>query len=214
MGAKPSEKRVIVADDHGIARSGTIAVLAQISGVCVVAEVADGLSAIAEVKKRQPDLLVLDAAMPHASGIEVLADTRRWSPKTAIILLTGFTSAGILANWLAADVEGILLKSCGPDEMKLCFETILSGGRFISNDASQILEQTTPIDSITNREREVLSLIAMGRQSTDIANRLSISARTVEKHRASLMAKIGVNSVAQLIAYALREGLLDEHRQM
>lgn len=214
MGADSPKKRVIVADDHAIVRSGTIAVLSQIGGVSVVAEVADGLSAIAEVKKRQPDLLVLDAAMPHASGIEVLADTRRWSPKTAITLLTGFTSAGILANWLAADVEGILLKSCGPDEMQRCFETVLSGGRFISKDASQILEQTTPIEAITNREREVLSLIAMGRQSADIANRLSISARTVEKHRASLMAKVGVNSVAQLIAYALREGLLDEHRQM
>ena len=214
MGATSSEKKVIVADDHAIARSGTIAVLSQIPDVRIVAEVADGLSAIAHVKKEQPDLLVLDAAMPHASGIEVLADTRRWSPDTKITLLTGFTSAGILANWLSADVEGILLKSCDPDEMRACFETVLSGGRFISKEASEILEQTTPIEAITNREREVLSLIAMGLQSADIADRLSISARTVEKHRASLMAKVGVNSVAQLIAYALREGLLEEHRQM
>ena len=214
MGATSSDKKVIVADDHAIARSGTIAVLSQIPNVRIVAEVADGLAAIAHVKKEQPDLLVLDAAMPHASGIEVLADTRRWSPETKITLLTGFTSAGILANWLSADVEGILLKSCDPEEMKACFETVLSGGRFISKEAGEILEQTTPIEAITNREREVLALIAMGLQSADIADRLSISARTVEKHRASLMAKVGVNSVAQLIAYALREGLLEEHRQM
>lgn len=205
---------MIVADDHAVARTGTKAVLADLAGVEIVAEVGDGISAIAAVKTRQPDLLILDAAMPHAKGIEVLADARRWSPNTAVILLTGFTSAGILANWLSADVEGILLKSCEAGEMRTCVETVLAGGRFIAAEASDILDRTTPVNTLTNREREVLSLLAMGHQSINIAERLSISSRTVEKHRASLMAKVGVNSIAQLIAYALREGLLEEHRQV
>lgn len=204
---------VIIADDHAVARTGTKAVLADIPAIEIVAEIGDGMSAIAAVKTHQPDLLILDAAMPHAKGIEVLADARRWSPNTAVILLTGFTSAGILANWLSAEVEGILLKSCEPSEMRTCVETVLAGGRFIAAEASAILDRTTPVNTLTNREREVLSMLAMGHQSINIAERLNISSRTVEKHRASLMAKVGVNSIAQLIAFALREGLLEEHRQ-
>ena len=214
MSTTTPSRTVIVADDHAVARTGTKSVLSEIAGVSIVAEVADGLSAIAAVKTHLPDLLVLDAAMPHAKGIEVFADARRWSPGTAIVLLTGFTSAGFLANWLDAEVDGILLKSCEPSEMRTCFETVLAGGRFIAEEVGDILERTTPADAFTNREREVLSLLAMGHQSVNIAERLNISSRTVEKHRASLMAKVGVNSIAQLIAYALREGLLDEHRQV
>ena len=207
-------KTVIIADDHAIVRDGTIAILRQLPGVEVVAEVSDGLSAIAQVKTHQPQMLVLDAAMPGAKGIEVLADTRRWSKDTAIVLLTGFTSAGILADWLAADAEGILLKSCESGEMRDCFETVLSGGRYVATAARDILERTTAAAQLTNREREVLSLIAMGHQNSGIAERLSISTRTVEKHRASLMEKVGVHSIAELVAYALREGLLDQQTQL
>lgn len=189
-------------------------VLEQIPNLTIVAEASEGLSAIAQVKKHQPNLLVVDAAMPHARGIEVLADTRRWSPHTAIVLLTGFTSAGILSQWLDAGAEGILLKSCEPEEMLQGFKAVIAGGRFIAAQAREILENATGVMGLTNREREVLSLIAMGYQSASIADRLCISLRTVEKHRASLMAKVGVNSAAQLIAYALREGLLDGHTQM
>jgi DNA-binding NarL/FixJ family response regulator len=207
-------RRVIVADDHAIVRQGTVGVLGQVARTEIVAEVADGLQAIAEVKRHQPDLLVLDSAMPHARGIEVLADTRRWSPDTSIVLFTGFTSAAMLASWLDAEVEGVLLKSCEAEEMVTCFETVLSGGRFICQAAQEILEAVDTALRLTDREREVLSLLAMGLTSPAIADRLCISARTVEKHRAGLMNKVGVNSIGQLIGYALREGLLDDHRQL
>ena len=206
--------RVIVADDHAIARAGTISVLQTIPDVDIVAEVGDGLAAISQTKQHCPDLLVLDAAMPHAKGIEVLADAQRWSPETRVVLLTGFTSAGILANWLDAKVDGVLLKSCEPDEMKSCFETVLAGGNYVAKAVHEILEKVSSFRGFTPREREVLSLVAMGYQTVNIAERLSISAKTVEKHRASLMSKVGANTVAQLIAFALREGYLEEHRQM
>lgn len=206
--------RIVIADDHGIVRDGTKQVFEQIRGATIVAEVSDGLAAIAAIKTHQPNLLVLDSAMPYAKGIEVLAETRRWSKQTAVVLLTGFTSAGILSTWLDAEVEGILLKSCSTDEMKTCFETVMSGGRFIAEGALEILERATETVALTDREREVLSLLAMGHQNTSIGERLNISSRTVEKHRASLMDKLGVGSLAELIAYALKEGLLDQQTQL
>ncbi|MEL6661797.1 MAG: response regulator transcription factor [Pseudomonadota bacterium] len=206
--------RVVLADDHAVVREGVKIVLGEIGRVKIAAEVADGLSAISAVKQHQPDLLVLDSAMPRAKGIEVLAEARRWSKSTSVVLLTGFTSAGVLANWLDAEVEGILLKSCCPAEMKTCFETVLQGGRYFARDALEILDEATGKTALTNREREVLSLIAMGYQNTAIGERLNISHRTVEKHRASLMEKVGVGSLAELIAYALREGLITEQTQL
>jgi len=200
--------RVVLADDHAVVREGVKIVLEEITGVEIAAEVADGLSAISAVKQHQPDLLVLDSAMPRAKGIEVLAEARRWSKST------GFTSAGVLANWLDAEVEGILLKSCSPADMKTCFETVLQGSRYFAQDALTILEDATGKIALTNREREVLSLIAMGYQNGAIGERLAISHRTVEKHRASLMEKVGVGSLAELIAYALREGLITEQTQL
>lgn len=212
--AMTSAYRAVLADDHAIVREGVKNVLAEIGQITIAAEVADGLSAISAVKRHQPDLLVLDSAMPHAKGIEVLAEARRWSKQTSVVLLTGFTSAGVLASWLDAEVEGILLKSCCPTEMKTCFETVLQGGRYFARDALTILEEATGKTALTSREREVLSLIAMGYQNSGIGERLSISPRTVEKHRASLMEKVGVSSLAELIAYALREGLIAEQTQL
>lgn len=214
MTGELAKYRVVLADDHAIVREGVKNVLVELGVTDIVAEASDGLSAIAAVKKFQPDLLVLDSAMPHAKGIEVLAEARRWSKETAVVLLTGFTSAGVLASWLDAEVEGILLKSCYPTEMRACFEAVLKGGRYFAQDALKILEDATGKISLTNREREVLSLIAMGYQNTGIGERLGISPRTVEKHRASLMEKVGVSSLGELIGYALREGLISEQTQL
>lgn len=213
MGSETSVK-VVIADDHAIVRKATISILEEIDQVEIADQVADGLAAIASIRKHQPGLVILDSAMPHAKGIEVLAETKRWSPNSRIIVLTGFTSAGILSDWLAAGAEGILLKSCEPEEMKRCFETVLAGGKFIAASAKKILDTASSVTQLTLREREVLSQIAMGHQNSGIAERLSISVRTVEKHRASLMDKVGVTSAAQLITYALKEGLLEQDTQL
>ncbi len=209
-----TEKSVIIADDHAVVRAGVVDVFSRMDGITVVAEADNGLAAIAVVKKHQPDLLVLDAAMPLAKGIEVLADCRRWSPDTAIILFTGFMSANVLNDWLQAGVDGILLKTSSAEEMEKGFRTVLEGGPYLSSGAQAILETVSDPINLTNREREVLSMIASGQQNGEIADRLCLSVRTVEKHRGSLMAKIGVHSVSELLVYALKEGLLDEHRQL
>jgi DNA-binding NarL/FixJ family response regulator len=207
-------RRAVVADDHAIVRRATCQILSEVPRLEVVAEAANGIEAIAAVKKHRPDLLVLDAAMPLARGIEVFADTRRWSPETKVALLTGFNSAGVLADWLNAGVDGLLLKSDPPEELKACFDALLGGANFVSAEVAAILKAAGPRPDLTHREREVLALIASGNANAAIADRLAISAKTVEKHRASLMAKLQVHSVAELLVYALKEGLLDEHRQL
>ena len=209
-----TEKSVIIADDHAVVRAGVVDVFSRIDDVTVVAEAENGLTAIAVVKKFQPDLLILDAAMPLARGIEVLADCKRWSPETAIILFTGFTSANILNDWLQAGVDGILLKTSSAEEMEKCFRAVLEGGRYFSSGAKEIMATTSGPVKLTNREREVLSMIVAGQQNSEIADRLCLSVRTVEKHRASLMAKLGVHSASELLTHVLKEGLLDEYWQL
>lgn len=206
--------RAIIADDHAIVRNSLAAILAEIGDVEVVAEAANGLETIALVKQHAPDLLLLDAAMPLARGVQVYGEARRWSPETRIVVVTGFTSTTMLADWLAAGVDGLFLKSADPGEMQQGFAQVLAGGKFVSQEVADKLAAEPERGPLTDREREVLSLIAAGHQNAAIGDKLFISPKTVEKHRASLMAKLGVNSVSGLLTHALREGLLDEHRQL
>lgn len=204
---------VLIADDHAIVRQATRSLLEEMSGMVIVGEVSDGLSAIAALKRYRPDLLVLDAGMPGARGIEVFAEARRWSPTTRVCLLTGFTSVGLLSDWLDAGVDGIVLKTSETEEIAQGFLTLLEGQSFVAGEVRAILERDNAARTLTMREREVLALIAAGLENRGIGERLSISPKTVEKHRGSLMAKLGVHSAAELIVRALREGLLDDVRQ-
>ncbi len=208
------EFRAIIADDHAIVRRSLADILGAISTVELVAEAENGIETIALVKEHKPDLLLLDAAMPLARGVQVYGEVRRWSPDTKVAVVTGFTATGMLADWLAAGVDGLFLKSAEPEEMQRGFTEILAGGKFIAQEVSDKLEAEPDREQLTAREREVLALIAAGHQNVAIGEKLFISPKTVEKHRASLMAKLGVNSVSALLVHALREGLLDEHSQL
>ncbi len=209
-----SEYRAIIADDHAIVRRSLAEILAAVGTVEVVAEAANGLETIALVKQHKPDLLLLDAAMPLARGVQVYGEVRRWSPDTKVAVVTGFTATGMLADWLAAGVDGLFLKSAEPEEMQRGFTEILAGGKFVAQEVSDKIAAEPDREELTAREREVLALIAAGHQNVAIGEKLFISPKTVEKHRASLMAKLGVNSVSALLVHALREGLLDEHSQL
>jgi len=208
------QKTVVIADDHTMVRDGTAKLLSQMTEVTLVAQAENGLQAIAMVKKHKPDLLVLDAAMPMARGVEVYAEARRWSPNTKVILQTGFTGKQLLKEWLESGVDGILLKSCDQTEMINAFETVLAGGVYLAEAVTVSLNEEASAASLTDREREVLALIVTGNTNQAAANRLCLSVKTIEKHRASLMTKLGVRTVAQLMVYALKEGLLDEFKQL
>lgn len=214
MGSSIQILNVVIADDHALVREAICGVVDRIPSAKIVSQASNGIEAIAAIRLHKPNLLILDAAMPLARGIEVFAETRRWSPDTRVVLVTGFTSTAILLDWIDAGVDGIVLKTCSTEIMKTAFETVLRGSNYIAEDISILLENRPSPQSMTSREREVLSQLANGKTNSEIADQLAISVKTVEKHRASLMSKLGVHSIAELLVSALREGLLDEHKQL
>ena len=204
----------IVADDHAIVRAGIRDALEKpglvtAEGIKVVAEAADGIAAIAELRKHQPSLLMLDVQMPMAGGVEVLIEARRWSPDTRIVVLTGVTAIGLVSSLVDAGVDGLFSKADDNTELYQRLPGILRGQRYIAESFVEILEAAGNTELLTGRERQVLNLILSGQSNKDISDTLGISAKTVDKHRTSMMQKLDVHSVPQLMAYALREGLID-----
>lgn len=209
-----SDFTAIVADDHQIIRSGLVRLLNGMDRVTVVGEAADGVSAVSLAKKFKPDLMTLDIAMPHAQGIAVFTEVTRWSPKTRIAVFTGVTSAGLIRELYQAGANGIFTKRSDTDEIEQAIPLLLSGGRFISADAAKMIDAAGEQGPLTFREQQILSLIASGHTTRAMADSLGLSPKTVENHRANIMAKLDVNSMAELLAYALREGLFDTQTQL
>ncbi|WP_416906905.1 MAG: response regulator [Polymorphobacter sp.] len=206
--------RVVLADDHAIVRAGVRAALEETGRYIIVEEAATGLSALAEARVHQPDLILLDAAMPMGSGLEILEELRRWCPQTCIVVLTGLTSRGVLRFVQAAGADGLFLKSDPPDIWVPLLDMLGKGGFITSPAAAAALAEDVQTDGLSRREMQVLLAVARGEGNAAIAERLGISAKTVDKHRTSLMRKLGVHSVAELLAVALREGLLDTARHI
>lgn len=204
----------VIADDHAIVRAGLRTALetpgmVETDGIAVVAEAADGLQAIAAVRQHRPHLLLLDVQMPHAGGLEVLLEARRWSPDTRIVILTGVMSVGKISELVSSGVDGLFSKGEENTELYRQLPNILRGRRHIAASLVAMLEDAPKVPDLTARERQALNLIVSGQSNKEIAETLGISAKTVDRHRTSLMQKLDVHSVAQLIAYALREGLID-----
>ncbi|WP_298957718.1 response regulator transcription factor [uncultured Roseibium sp.] len=209
-----SRFHVVIADDHAIVRAGLRSALetpgtVEPDGIEVVAEASDGLQAIAALRQHRPTLLILDVQMPHAGGLEVLVEARRWSPETKVVVLTGVSSIGKIGELVASGVDGLFSKSEDHDELIRRLPNILRGHRHIAARFETMLEDASDVPILSDRERQTLNLIVSGRSNKEIAETLGISAKTVDRHRTNLMKKLDVHSVAQLIAYALREGLID-----
>jgi DNA-binding NarL/FixJ family response regulator len=208
--------RAVIADDHQIVRDGLRLALTQpglieANGVEVVAEAVNGFEALAAVKQFKPDVLLLDISMPLAGGAEVVTDIRRWSPQTAIVILTGIHSPGLIASLLEQGVEGMFSKGASLDELYQKLPLILRGGRYIAGPFLELIESQAQITTLTDRERQTLNMVISGKTNREIADALSISPKTVDKHRTSLMQKLDVHSLAELMAYALKQGLVDIH---
>jgi DNA-binding NarL/FixJ family response regulator len=209
-----SHYTAIIADDHAIVRSGLKSALENqqlVDGhiVEIVAEAGNGMDAIAAVKQYRPNLLVLDVSMPIAGGVEVLVETRRWSPDTRIIVFTGISAMGKVAELIEAGVDGLFSKAEDNEGLYQHVPLILQGGRYISAFFTDIMDNAPQQSGLTGRERQILNLIVAGQSNKEISGHLGISAKTVDRHRTNLMQKLDVHSVAQLIAYSLREGLID-----
>jgi DNA-binding NarL/FixJ family response regulator len=209
----------VIADDHAIVRSGLRAALEakgliEENGLEVVAEAANGLEAIATLRQHRPDLMLLDVQMPMAGGTEVLLEARRWSPETKIVVLTGISAVGKLSELVEIGVDGLFSKATNNDALYAALPKVLRGSRQIASHITDLLEETPKISPLTDRERQCLNLIVAGRSNKEIGELLGISVKTVDRHRTSLMQKLDVHSVAQLIALALREGLIDPSSEL
>lgn len=200
---------IVIADDHPVARAGIRLALDMAGGFAILAETVDGAGAIAAVRETRPHLLLVDVAMPAATGIEVIEEVRRWSPATRVFVLTGISAPGLIGHARAAGAAGVAIKSEDPEIWIPLLRKSAAHGFHASPLARQLLERVRTPASLSRRERQVLLAIARGETNTEIARRLGISASTVDKHRTSLMRKFDAHSVAGLLGAALRDGLLE-----
>lgn len=188
-----------------LAQPQTQAVLPNI----LVGEARDGLEALAAIKRHKPDLVLLDVSMPKAGGTEVVVEIRRWSPTTKIVIFTGVTSPVVLAGLIDLGVHGLFHKSGDFDQMLKKLPLVVQGAHCIDELISQQLTVDQAENNLTGRERQILNLLISGQSNREIGAALGISPKTVDKHRSNVMAKLEVHSFAELMRFALKQGLVD-----
>ena len=209
---------MLLADDHSIVRRGLRGLL-EAGGITVVAEAADGLEAIRLCEERHPDLLILDMSMPQLSGIEVAARAQKMDHAPGVIILSVHGDESYILRALAAGARAYLLKSATDEDLLPAVHAVSSGKPFFSPAVAAVLvedyvrqmQQHGVTDSyllLTDREKEVLQLLAEGRSNKEVATLLNLSLSTVETHRGNLMQKLNLHNTAEIVLYAVRKGLI------
>jgi DNA-binding NarL/FixJ family response regulator len=208
---------VIIADDHEIVRQGMRTLLEQ-DGLCrVVAEVSDGFTATQQVAKLKPQLLLLDLNMPRLHGLEALKQVRATSPGTRVIVLSMHNDEPYVIEALRSGAAAYILKGSASTEITHAVKEVLAGRRCLSAPlsewainalATKVADAADPLNNLSPREREVLSLAAEGHQNPEIAEKLFISPRTAETHRTNLMRKLGLQTQTDLVRFAIRRGVI------
>jgi two-component system, NarL family, response regulator NreC len=203
---------VVIADDHGIVREGVRALLAGASDVEVVGEAADGREAIARCAELKPDVLLLDVAMPRLGGLEAAVEVRRTCPATRILVLTQYGDKEYVARFLAAGASGYVLKKAAGAELVSAVRSVARGGLVldpeVAREALGTRSEPAPYDGLTDREKQVLRLVAEGRSNKEVASELKIGVKTAMTHREHLMAKLGLHGRTELIRFAIRNGVI------
>lgn len=206
--------RVILADDHTLVRGGIRRILESQSRFAVIAEAQNGTETIAALAQHPTDVLVLDLNMDGLEGIEVLKRSKATYPELKVVILTMHAGREYVSRAIAEGADGYLLKDSAVQDLAAALDTVVGGGTYFSPQIQHTMAemvrdgQRQGLQGLTDREREVLTLIARGLSTKEIASTLDIGARTVETHRANLMRKLGVKSVALLTQVAIREGIL------
>ncbi|MFN8441189.1 MAG: response regulator transcription factor [Caldilineaceae bacterium] len=200
---------VILVDDHALVRRGLAALLQLEGEYQVVAEADNGENGLQVASQVHAELMILDLSMPRLNGLETIRRLKRQQPSCKILILSMYDDAEFVAKAIQNGVDGYLLKQSLEDELFEALEVIMEGGRYFSPklDMVRIQEQTVPQeDFLTSREHEVLQLIAEGASANELANLLSISPHTANRHRANIMQKLGVHSQAELVRLAAERG--------
>lgn len=216
----PEKIRILLSDDHTILRTGLRMLISAAGDLEVIGEAKDGEEAVSMTEALQPDVVLMDISMPKLDGIKATAEIKRKQPGVKVLMLTMHENDEYLFRTIQAGGSGYVLKKAADDEVLDAIRHVASGGAFLRPAVTTKLvqdylervdkgEESDSYGKLTEREREILRLIAEGHTNAQIAQMLVISVRTVESHRAHIMEKLGIQTRAELVKYALRKGLLD-----
>jgi len=213
------KKRIVIAEDHTILREGLRALLSSAPDLEVIGEAENGRAAIQCAENMEPDLILMDLSMPRMTGMDAIREIKKRVPDTKILALTVHKDEEYILATLQAGADGYVLKDATHTELMTAIKTVLRGKRYLSPEVSEkviegylegrkTLKPKSAWDTVTQRERETLKLIAEGHKNREIADYLCISVKTVDTHRTNLMKKLDIHSVASLTAFAIEKGLV------
>ena len=211
--------RILLADDHGIVRRGLKSLLESQPGYTVIGEAADGLEALRLCGELSPDLLIIDISMPMMNGIEVAARVQKLDPSPGVIILSMHVDESYIMRALGAGARGYLVKDATDEDLIPAIRAVASGKPFFSPAVSAVLMEdyvrqlrarglSDSYHLLTDREREILQLLAEGRSNKEVATLLEVGLSTVETHRANLMQKLNLHNTAEIVLYAVRKGII------
>lgn len=212
-----SDLRVMIVEDHALVRAGMRALLQKIGGIDVVADVGDGWEAVKTVQTDAPDLVLMDIAMPGLNGLDATSRIVKESSTTRVILLSMYANEEYLSQALQVGASGYLLKGAELAELELAIRTVSRGETYLTPAVAKYAVEAyrnksgtppSPLAKLSGRQREILQLIAEGYTTKDIAQRLDLSVKTVETHRAQLMERLEIHDVPGLVRLAIRVGLV------
>ncbi len=212
--------RVLICDDHTILREGIRLLLNSQPDIEVVAEAVDGREAVEKARAVKPDVILMDIAMPFLNGLEATKQIRRDNPNARVLVLTMYESDEYVAQMLEAGAAGYVLKKVAGSELVYALRAVYQGEAFLYPSITKRLvedylrrvesgQERDTFDGLTDREREVLQLIAEGHTNKEIADLLNLSVRTVQNHRAHIMEKLGMHDRGELIKYAIQKGIIE-----
>ena len=218
MVRSPGIIRVLLADDHELVRAGIRALLEKVEYVTIAGEAGDGHEVLEFLQKDEPDVLLLDISMPRLNGMETLGRIAKEFPSVRVIVLSVHQNSEYLWQAINAGAAGYLLKRASTDELERAIATIMQGRFYLSSELAPLARQlptvplaglrNKPLEGLTERQREILQLIAEGETTKGIALLLKISCKTVEYHRAQLMERLNIFDLAGLVRFALRTGVI------
>jgi DNA-binding NarL/FixJ family response regulator len=209
--AIPHPVRVVLADDHELVRSGIKALLSMVDGVQVIAEAADGSELVSLVDSVRPDLVMTDISMPGMDGITAIAEIHSRHPDVKVIVLSMYDTVDFVKRAVSNGACGYLMKDAPPFELEQALRSVMATGSYFSAAVAQrLLQPSEPSvdDELTQRQVEILTLIAQGKSAKEIAFELGLSPKTVDVHRARIMERLRLNDIASLTRYAVRKGLV------
>lgn len=212
------EIRVLIADDHTLFRLGLRRILEDHTDIRIVAEASSGLEAVEMAEREQPDVVIMDISMKELNGVDATAQVKRVAPRAAVLILSMHSDERYVSRALRNGAQGYLLKNSVEEGLVEAIRRAHEGQAYFSPEISRFLHQKAALapdqelddryELLTDRERQLHQLLAEGRSNKEIAARLNLSVHTVETHRARIMAKLGVNGIAELVLSAVRRGLV------